>query len=121
MYMQLCSVIITNVPVVRIYDNTKAQGCITSCLNECLFTVELQESFYITFIFLFPGREFFTEQRYELLFSSTHFSSGHSIVLKQWDTLNLTCNVTSRGSDPLPRFRITIHTPYSSQNTYVYS
>jgi hypothetical protein len=88
--MLLCSVIIINVPVVRVYDNTKLQGCVTSCLNECEITVELQGSFYINFIFLFPGSEIFTGQGYELEFSSTHRSSGHSIVLKQGDTLNLT-------------------------------
>ena len=60
--MQLCSVIIINVPVVRICDNTKHQGCITSCLNECEFTVKLEENFYINFIFLFPGTKMFTEQ-----------------------------------------------------------
>jgi len=85
----------------------------------CLQLTNLQ--FYITFIFLFPGSEMFTEQGYELEFSSTHPSSGHSIVLKQGDTLNLTCKITSRNSDSLPRFKITIHTPYSSQNRYVQS
>ena len=120
--MQLCSVITINVPVVRIYDNTKPQDCVTSRLNECVITVnKLQESFYITFIFLFPGSEIFTEQGYELEFSSTNLSSGHPIVLKQGDTLNLTCKITSRSSDSLPRFKITIHTPYSSQNRYVQS
>ena len=119
-YTQLCSVIINNVPVVLIYDNTKPQDCVTSCWNECVITVnKLEESFYIPFIFLFPGSEIFTEQGYELEFSSTHLSSEHSIVLKQGDTLNLTCKITSRSGHSLPRFKITIHTPYSSQNRYV--
>ena len=121
-YMQLCSVIIINVAVVLIYDNTKPQDCVTSCWNECVITVnKLQECFYITFIFLFPGSEIFTEQGYELQFSSTHLSAGHPIVLKQGDTLNLTCKITSRSRDSPPRFKITIHTPYSSQNRYVKS
>jgi len=87
-----------------------------------VFTVnELQESFYITVIFLFPGSEIFTEKGYELEFYSTDLSSGHSIVLKQGDTLNLTCQITSRNSASIPRFKITIHTPYSPQNRYVQS
>jgi len=39
-YMHLCSVIIMNVPV-RIYDNTKPQDCVTSCLNKWVITVNI--------------------------------------------------------------------------------
>ena len=109
-------------PVVGVHDNTKPRDCVTSCLNECVIKVnKLEEILYITLIFLFPGSENFTEQGYELEFSSTQLSLGQPIVLKQGDTLNLTCKITSPSNDSLPRFKITIHTPYSSQNRYVQS
>ncbi|XP_069691221.1 uncharacterized protein [Periplaneta americana] len=56
-------------------------------------------------------------QNYELEFSASKFSIGKTITLKKGDTLNLTCKVTSANNISIPRFKLTIQTPYNPQNS----